>query len=77
MYVCTLSECISFGSYESERFGAAVGYPSYFHFQTENDVDLTELRLGMMSDGKEQPVCIKVMSRQCLHDSVLSFGTVS
>jgi len=55
MYVCTLSECISFGSYESERFGAAVGYPSYFHFQTENDVDLTELRLGMMSDGKEQP----------------------
>jgi len=77
MYVTNLSECISLGSYESERYGTAVGYPAYFHYQTADAVNLSELRLGVMSEGKDLQGCIKVMSRHCLQDSVLSFGTVS
>ena len=35
-----LSECISWGSYLSESYGTAVGYPAYFHIQATEDVNM-------------------------------------
>jgi hypothetical protein len=52
IYVNSLTECLSWGTYSSSRWGMVLGYPEYFDRTNEGQINLEHMRLGVLSSAE-------------------------